>query len=352
MDIYADNLAKALQSSRITVGTFLPTSYLERFAGLPLVMRLLRYLHYPWLVRAKQAHIHHILDHGYAHLLPRLGAGKKCITVHDLIPYLHWKGHLQPVGDVQKPRRPWLNQYSLSYLKHFDRIIADSQCTADDLVNHLDIDREKIEVIAPIISDLFKPVSDKKVFEFTERYQLDRSCKWIMVSGQEFYKNHRISLQVLKDLAEHHHSKIMLIKTGRPSADFDAVVQELELQHLVKTVFLEDQQELPILYSFIDCLLFPSLYEGFGMPVAEALACGTPVVVSDRGSLPEVGGEIAPALNPYDIKGLSRMVYRMMFDDGARAFVRLEGPKWVRQFRAEAIAPQMEALYQEMVSDT
>ena len=153
-------------------------------------------------------------------------------------------------------------------------------------------------------------------------------------------------------MAEHHHSKIKLIKTGRPSADFDAVVQELGLEHLVKTVYLDDQQELPILYSFIDCLLFPSLYEGFGMPVAEALACGTPAVVSDRGSLPEVGGKLAPALNPYDIKGLSQAVYRMIFDDGARAFVRLEGPKWVQQFRAETVAPQIQALYQQMRSDS
>ena len=182
MDIYADNLAEALQSSRVTIGTFLPTSTLERFAQLPVVMRLLRYLHYPWLVRGKQAHIHHVLDHGYAHLLPRLGSGMTCVTVHDLIPYLHWKGHLQPVGDAQKPRRPWLNQYSLSYLKHFDRIIADSQSTANDLVNHLNIGREMIAIIPPIISDHFKPVSHQEVFAFTERYELDRSCKWIMVS--------------------------------------------------------------------------------------------------------------------------------------------------------------------------
>lgn len=352
MDIYADNLVRSVQSSRVSISPFRPRSRLERFSELPLVMRYLRYVHYARLVQDKRAHIHHIIDHGYAHLHPRLGSGKKCITVHDLIPLLHWKGQLLPVGESDKVRKPWLNLHSLSYLNRFDSIIADSDSTANDLVNYLNIDRALIDVIPLVIGAQFSPASDEDIYAFTERYQLDRTCKWIMVSGQEFYKNHPICLQVLKDLRDNHSGEIKLVRAGRPSADFDEIVVKLGLEQSVKTIYLEHQHELPMLYSFVSCLLFPSLYEGFGMPVAEALACGTPAVISDRGSLPEVGGKLCPTLNPYDVKGLSHAVYRMLFDDAARAYIQQEGPSWVRQFRTEAVAPKVEAVYQRLMSES
>ncbi|NNC98792.1 MAG: glycosyltransferase family 4 protein [Gammaproteobacteria bacterium] len=354
MQVYADALMKALDSSCLELRSFQPCSRLEALSSSRLVMRYLRYFRYPRMLSTCNADIHHIIDHGYAHLVANLSPGKRCITVHDLIPMLAWKGLLNQgdkKGDiVYQTHKPRLNLYSLSFLSKFDQIIAVSQSTADDLVEYLGLQPQRISVIPPIIDRHFSPVSDQRVDQFAEQHKLRRDIKWIMVSGQEFYKNHLTSLRVLKELDAQSDAKIKLLKTGLPSAHFDTAVAELGLQGLVRQIFVEDQAQLPLLYNLVDCLLFPSLYEGFGMPVIEALACGTPVIISDRGSLPEVAGGLAPAYNPFDIDGLSKAVHSSLFQDDQKLKIAAQAPAWVRQFQADRVAASMQNLYQKMLA--
>lgn len=349
MDIYADSLAKSVGDDFL-LQSIRPASRLERFSDSRLLMRYLRYWRYPQQVKTHVADLHHVLDHGYAHLHPYLKHGnlntKTCITVHDLIPMLTWKGHLRAAnGEALNTRKPWLNLKSLSYLAHYDRILSVSQSTKADLIRYLGVSAEKIDVIPPIISDIFKPSSPFKINELINKYEFERGCKWIMISGGEFYKNHRTCLEVLVELNQQSHVDFRLVKTGLPSPEFDQMVDELGLRSKVRSVYLEDALELVTLYSFIDCLLFPSLYEGFGMPVAEALACGTPVVTSDRGSLPEVGGELASICDAGDVEALSQAIISVVFDKSRKDAVQEQGPIWGRQFRSENIQPQLDQFY-------
>ena len=129
MENYADALQASLSKSKFEVEPFSPRSRLETYPKSRLIMRYLRYLHYPRLITNCHADIHHVLDQGYAHLLPKLNPGKTCVTVHDLIPMLAWKGVLGAQGKT-KQQKPRLNFYSLSFLSKFDHIIAVSQSTA------------------------------------------------------------------------------------------------------------------------------------------------------------------------------------------------------------------------------
>jgi len=212
------------------------------------------------------------------------------------------------------------------------------------LSEYLGINSDLISVVPPVIAKQFMPLPIDKVSAFREKYNLERSSKWLMVSGREYYKNHQTSLSVLKELVNNTDTPIKLIKTGLPSIEFQKMVEELGLTEYVRYLYLSDPEELPLLYNTVDCLLFPSLYEGFGMPVSEALACGTPVVMSNQASLPEAGGDLAIACSPFDIDALTEAVISQLSSNVKKQTV-VEGPLWVKQFREDQIAQKISNVY-------
>ncbi len=346
MDIYANSLSQALDSlPSVDLTRFAPASSLERYSQNRLVMRYLRYRRYPQLVKHLSADLHHVLDHGYAHLLPSLGDGPKCVTAHDLIPLLQWKADLGIDGVAKGSRKPMLNLHSLSFLERYDGIVAVSESTKRDLVKYLELDPEKITVVAPPLLPQFKPLADDEIRQFALKYKLEPKYQWLMVSGREFYKNHKGSLNAVRQLVDNGHKNIRIVKTGAPSNEFSELVASLGLQDYVVELFLEDFSELPLLYNFIDCLIFPSFYEGFGMPVAEALACGTAVVASDRGALPEVMGGLGNLVEPNDHNAIANALSETLDSPSVRQRFAEEGPRLMKKFSLPAIAEQMESFY-------
>ena len=347
MQIYADNCRTALAHIDQPVRQYQPQSTLERFSASAMVMRGLRYIDYPWQVRQQTADIHHVLDHGYAHLAPQLANGKKVVTVHDLIPYLCWKGHLKT---AQRVRKPLLNLYSLKSLADFDAVITPSKQTKQDLIRFLGLDEQRIHCVPPGLAAYFKRYDKALVQAFKQNYLSDQNARLIMISGREFYKNHTVCLQVLKQLLSRSSEPICLIKTGLESPEFNRQVQALGLSAHVFSLFLQDVSELPLLYNAVDCLLFPSLYEGFGMPVVEALACGTPVVTSNAGSLPEVSGELALQCSAEDVSQLVEGVWQALNDPEVKSRVVRDGPAWVAPFRVEQVGARLQQVYQVALS--
>ena len=355
MEIYADGVLSGLKQQGVNIKEFIPTSRLEYWHKNAVVMRYLRYFHYPQLVKKNKVDntatndllIHHVSDHGYAHLYPYLGQGKKCLSVHDIIPYLTYIGEIKAdqEGETFDFKKPRLNLYSLKFIKLYDQIITISQSTADDLSKYLGIDSDKIAIVPPVIDEKFHQVEQQRVNQFSEKYNLDRSFKWLMVSGREYYKNHRTSLNVLKALLNKTDIKIKLIKTGRPCSEFNSLVRELDLLDHVEQLYFEDVSELPLLYNVVDCLLFPSLYEGFGMPVAEALACGTPVVMSNQASLPEVGNEFAIQHDCFDIDGMVQSVVKVLNDQEFISRQKQSALKWSEKFHAPSIGKALCNVY-------
>ncbi len=346
MDIFADALAKTLDSlPSIELSSFVPQSSLERYSQNRLVMRYLRYRRYPQLVKNLSADLHHVLDHGYAHLYPNLGDGLKCTSAHDLIPLLQWKGELGIDGAASGLRKPLLNLHSLSFLERYDGIVTISESTKRDLVKHLKLEPKKITVVAPPLLPQFKPLRGDVVEEFASKYKLDSKYQWLMVSGREFYKNHKGSLTAVSHLVKRGFRNIRIVKTGASSNEFSELVASLDLEDYVVELFLEDFNELPLLYNFIDCLIFPSFYEGFGMPVAEALACGTAVVASNRGALPEVMSGMDQLVEPNDPMAIATALSEILESSSLRKHFSSEGPKQMKKFSLPVVAEQMESFY-------
>ena len=123
----------------------------------------------------------------------------------------------------------------------------------------------------------------------------------------------------------------------------------MKLQDYVTELFLDDFSELPLLYNFIDCLMFPSLYEGFGMPIAEALACGTPVVISDRASLPEAGCGLALTVEPNDCESLADALSKSLHDEELIQRVAANGPNKMERFSMQNIAHEFNSFYSALI---
>lgn len=343
MDIYARELQHALHAKGIDADLYVPKHALERWRNSKLVMRYLRYWAYRKLIKGQggAAQVHHVADHGYAHLHTNLSRGISAVTVHDLIPYLTWVKQIPSEGKIRKPR---LNIYSLKYIQRFDRVITVSQNSANDIHRILSIPRHQISVVPPIIGAHFKLQNAEAVSKYRQQFTQCPETKLVLFTGREYYKNHRTGFQVVKQLLRGGH-KVKIIRAGIPDAQFIQQAVKFGLESHVESIFLTQHTELPLLYAAVDCLLFPSWYEGFGMPVVEALACGTCVVSSDAGSLSEVGGDLALTSRPDDIDNLAQQLEFCLFDRSHQQAVRENSEQWVQQFRADAVSPRLIEAY-------
>ncbi len=345
MDIYAEQLERCLDVNH-DVERVTPSSKLERLSDSAWTMRYLRYVDYPRRVGRVRADVHLVVDHGYAHLQPKFGSGKSCVLVHDLIPMLTYLGEIKTENQSSRPR---LNEHSLSYLTQYDQVVVPSQCTANDLIRQLNIPFQDISVIPPCVDDGFTVLESSSRMDFASRYKLDSNARWVMISGQEFYKNHEASLLAVKKMIDSG-TNVRILKTGITTKHFRGMVRELGLEGQVSSVFLNDPCEMPAVYNFVDCLLFPSLYEGFGMPVVEALACGTPVVTSSAGALLDTGGKYVARCSTEDIDCLAESALEFLGDSTTREErVRRAEPE-LRKYRRKQVSQKWQNLLRELIA--
>ena len=253
-----------------------------------------RFLRYPLWMHRNMGDINHILDHSYAHLC-RTSRGKTLVTVHDLAPLLYSR-KLSFSGII------W--RVSIQGIIKADKIIADSQFTADELTR---IFRQVADItVIPLgVSEAFRPLpADERQHKRTLFTQQARPII-LHVGNWQPRKN---PMGILKALAvlRQRHIPLQLIQAGaNPSREILAEIARMDLLDQVLFMGQVREDELVMLYNIADLLLFPSFYEGFGLPVLEAMACGTPVVTSNVASLPETAGEAAVLVNPADEQSIA-----------------------------------------------
>lgn len=355
MDIYADGLAGALRDfagSRFEVCEQLPRplKFVPGKTG-SLRMRISRNLYYPWFARRHRGDVNHIVDHGYAHLLQTLDPNRTVVTVHDLIPLLSWKGCLP--GPTRYPHRPVLFERALGYVRRAGCVVADSESTRKDLVEHCGCEAGRIRVAYPGVPSWCRVYSAAERREARRNFGLpDFETRLILITGSElqWYKNHPTCIRVLARLVESCPWPVKMVRTGGVSREWLQLLAETGMQpHFVQIPRLDRHTAMADIYNSVDCLLFPSWYEGFGWPPLEAMACGVPVITSNAASLPEIVGDAGLMCAPDDIEELTKGVFSLLRRDGLNERFTEAGLKRAARFTWRVYAEQICQIYDSLI---
>ncbi len=228
---------------------------------------------------------------------------KKVTTVHDLIVYKYPQWSHPKIVETQKRRMEWVK-------KEVDLIMADSEATKNDLTEILKIDPTKIRVIYLAAGNEFRIKKNGEIRGIREKYHFDRDYI-LMVGAREPRKNLSRAIEAFSKLETSDTDLVIAGKYGWGENEMNN--EQLKMKN-IKTLGYVPQEDLPALYSGAKMFVYPSLYEGFGVPVLEAMGCGTPVITSNLSSLPEVGGTAAVYVdpnNPEDIAAKMDTVLRL-----------------------------------------
>ena len=352
MEVYADYLdyyIKKDYSSIFDLSSFKPTTLISKFLPDKLKMRFARFIEYPYQIKKihQRYDINHVVDHGYSHLIRYpLNIKNTIVTVHDLIPLLTWKGL---IPNFYYPHKPRLFEYSLRCLKNAAHIIADSQSTKKDLIEHCGLKKENISVIYLGSGKSFKPLpKDQKEILRKEKFKFPKDSFLILITGQS-YKNHETALKVLQELRTKK-SNIYIVRLGQKDKDWDKLKKNYSLDKYVIEFSWLELNEVSELYNSVDCLLFPSWYEGFGLPPLEAMASGLPVVASNAGSIPEVVDEAGFLFNPNDAKGMTKAINLIMDDKKIREKMIDKGIKQSSLFTWEKSIEKTVNVYKSLIN--
>ena len=267
-----------------------------------------------------------------AHVLPIVHPRRSVVTVHDL-------GYLYYPEAHRLLDRLYLDLSTRHNARAAAHLIADSSATKRDLVERYGVEPDKITVVYPGYDDAtFQPVRDEEAIEAVRaRYGI--AGDYILFIGTLQPRKNLIRLIEAYWKLETRSWKLVIAgKKGWLYREIFRQVEELELERRVVFTGYVPEGELPALLSRARLFVFPSLYEGFGLPVLEALACGTPVVCSNSSSLPEAAGAAAVLVDPLDVEGLAAAMERVLSDEELRVKLIEHGFEQVRKFSWERCA--------------
>ena len=288
-----------------------------------------RFVRYPLAARRTRADVYHIVDHGYAHVAALLPRERTLVSCHDLMLLKAAEGvaGFAP-GRGQLARFRW----STSYLKNVARVVCPSESTKRDLVRLRGVSPEQISVVPYGVDARFRPLGvDVSV---SLKASLPHKAKFVVVhvSTGDAYKNVPGTLRALAGLRESG-IDVALLRVGKPlSIDERRLATQLRVTGAVVECGRVSEERLVELYNAADVLLFPSFYEGFGLPPLEAMACGTPVVVSDAPSLAEVVGVAGLAAPARDVAALVLAVRSVLGSPDLAETLRRRGIERAAQF--------------------
>jgi glycosyltransferase involved in cell wall biosynthesis len=310
-----------------------------------------RWMHILWQRLRLPLPIHLItgpldLFHSPDFVLPPTGRTPAILTVHDLsfmrLPQFFVAGF-----------RDYLEGAVLRAVKRATHILADSQCTCRDLMELMAVEPQRVSVLYPGVEPRFEPVQDTEILsQVRSRYGL--SQRFILgLSTLQPRKNFEglieaFGLLLAARANEPEFVDLDLVIGGGKGWMYEGLssrVERLGLAERIHFIGFVDDDDLPALYSLASAFAFPTWYEGFGLPVLEAMACGTPVIAADNSSLPEVVGDAGLLVDAADPVALSTALIRVLTDRGLEAHLAMAGRRQSRRFTWERAAQQLLDLY-------
>lgn len=288
------------------------------------------------------------LFHSTSYTLPQLSKIKQIVTIHDTIDELFpdnltcFKGAKVELSKLQTTIQQCINNAT--------HIIAISNNTKNDIIKFYDLANKPITVIYPGLSDVFHNahlLSDQNIKESLSKYQINKPFI-LSVGGRKNYKNFIALLKayaylgIAKDLD--------LVVVGSETifdCDEKEIVDKFNLGNQIKLTGYVNTQDLISLYRTTNAFIFPSLYEGFGLPLIEAMACKTPIACSNIAIFREIGGEIPIYFDPYNIEDIIIAIKNLIENDQSDSIAK--GKSYSLNFNWQNTAKQLLNVYNSLI---
>src|SRR6266508_2410413 len=281
-------------------------------------------------------------------IAPLLGPGadtRRIVTLHDAFAYVYPETHNRLDNWRYRSMLP-------RALRNADMVLTDSDHSRRDLKRYLALPDANLQVIPLGVDPRFQPLADGEVRRAAlSRYGITRPYL-LYLGGINARKNIAQLFTAYARIRERHPDLLLVIGGKRQwrTGEIDTAFRRLDLaSHVHFTGYVADA-DLPALYSAAELFVFPSLYEGFGLPPLEAMACGTPVVTSNVSSLPEAVGDAALLVDPHDPASIADGIQRAVTDDRVRCELVGKGLARARQFSWADSVAQIRRIYFEVLA--
>lgn len=334
---YSNEISKRMPEgllNRIEYPVLYPSKIIDGFTR--------RYI-YSFIVKRRHdpGHIHHITNQDLAFLLTEIDLPHSIVTCYDLIPWVFYKNR----------SRYW--QKNIEGLRKAEKIITISEFSKREMIKHVGIPQDRIDVIyCGVDTNVFYPERDRTPLS---KFGIGPHEKVLLyVGSEEPRKNLKVLLEAVAILREKI-TDIVLLKAGSPGMGGDrrATIRMMRKLRVEDRVFFTGdvtERMLAKLYNAADIFVFPSLYEGFGLPVIEAMACGCPVVASGTTSIPEIVEDAAILVDPSSPKEIAESVFEILSREEKRREMIERGLVRISRFDwNEATAKTLE-VYENVIS--
>lgn len=284
--------------------------------------------------------------HGTNFTVPRQLYGRSLVTIHDLM-YLSYPEFLEA---------EWVKSYKRDVkwsLKRADLIVVVSNFVKNDIFKNFNIPRDKVRVIYNGIGGHFRVRKDLPKEHIMKKY--DIKYPYILFVGTLEPKKNLVRLvEAFSQLLRSQARRFNLVLAGSRGClnyreKIEQKIKDLDLEKEVILTGYIDDEDLPKLYASAELFVFPSIFEGFGIPPLEAMASGLPVIASNAASLPEVVGDAGILIDPFDTKAITQTISSCLSNDNLRKTLIRKGLVRAGLFSWEATARQTLALYKELV---
>ncbi len=255
-------------------------------------------------------------------------------TIHDLI-------HLKINEESSVTKRAYYELVVKKAAKRAAKVLTVSEFSKSEIVTWARIPEENVVVVGNGVSSLFSE----------EGVRYSPGYPYLFYLGN--HKPHKNMARLLKAFSISTASKdIKLVMSGRPDRQTVSVIRQHSLEDKVVFAGVIPEEDLPAYLRGAVALLFPSLYEGFGLPAVEAMACGTPVIASNRTSLPEVVGEAGLLVNPYDVENMASAIDTIATDSTQRSDLRKKGIRRTKCFDWNKVAEKVIRVLDDVAAGT